>query len=62
MIKGNVSVNFYDGMDILFIVVCFYGYLYIVKILIEVGVVVNFNISNCILLIKVCYKGYFDVV
>lgn len=41
MINGGVSVIINDGLDILFIVVCFYGYLIIVKKFIEVDVDVN---------------------
>lgn len=58
MIYVGVSVNLGDGKEILFIVVCKWNYLIIVKELILNKVDVNFRIGDKIFLIILCYEGY----
>lgn len=54
----GVSVNLGDGKEMLFIVVCKWNYLIIVKELILNKVDVNFRVGDKIFLIILCYEGY----
>lgn len=45
------------GMELL-VIVCFYGYFSIVKVLLNVGVFVNLKFYYWILLVVVSYRGY----
>lgn len=59
---GGVNVNLNDGKNILFIIICYYGYFDIVEMFIEVGVEVNLDDGEFILLKVVDLKGYMDIV
>lgn len=62
MIKCGVDVNFRDIYEMFLLIVCYNGYLSIVKVLIEVGVDVNLSNEYEILFIVVCERGYVFIV
>lgn len=58
MVKVGVDINLKYWSKIVFIIVCEYGYLDVVKKLIELGVDVNLCDGVIILLIILCEKEY----
>lgn len=54
LMNVGVNVNFEDVMNILFLVVCFGGYIDVVISLLKVGVDINKRIKNNMLLMVVC--------
>lgn len=62
MIKYGVDVDFRDIYEMFLLIVCYNGYLSIVKVLIKVGVDVNLSNEYEILFIVVCERGNFFIV
>lgn len=55
MINVEVNINYKNDIYILFIGVCENGYIYVVKLLIDIGVGVNVVCIDKLLLIVVCW-------
>lgn len=61
IINGELGLFKILGM-VLLVIVCFYGYFSIVKMLLNVGVFVNLKFYYWILIVVVSYRGYLCIV